>query len=280
MARFEQPLVGSQVTRGWVSSIPQPTPPSVDDPRTGREGDRADPSPRVGGQRFVGYGSRYVCDTGRRVRVRTTGTRNEVTAFCAGGVSAAATGALDARSLCAPGRPGGAGGQLITVAVRQPRQVAPDLPRAARARLAMLDWYRSHGANVRRTARHCSLSWPTVYGWLRCYDRLRFSRGSKTAARPASPTTTVLDAAANSGQSERCRLATRAGARPCGGPFAPRVSFPTDKPCCFPSRSLHRYESPGVRSRCAGPRGCPSGCLLATRPLTLYPKRPILYTIA
>lgn len=50
---------------------------------------------------------------------------------------------------------------------------APALSQRARARLAMLDWHRAHGANVSRTARHFGFSRPTVYRWLGRYDRFR-----------------------------------------------------------------------------------------------------------
>lgn len=43
--------------------------------------------------------------------------------------------------------------------------------RTARARLAMLDWHRAHGANVSLTARHFGVSRPTVYRWLGRFDR-------------------------------------------------------------------------------------------------------------
>ncbi len=49
----------------------------------------------------------------------------------------------------------------------------PALSRRGRARLAMLDWHHAHGASVSRTARHFGYSRPTVYRWLRRYDRLR-----------------------------------------------------------------------------------------------------------
>jgi putative transposase len=51
--------------------------------------------------------------------------------------------------------------------------VAPDLSRQARGRLVMLDWHRSHGASVTRTARHFGYSRPTVYRWLARYDPRR-----------------------------------------------------------------------------------------------------------
>jgi transposase InsO family protein len=51
--------------------------------------------------------------------------------------------------------------------------LAPDLSRAARQRLILLDWHRTHGANVSRTARHFGYSRPTVYRWLARFDRTR-----------------------------------------------------------------------------------------------------------
>jgi transposase InsO family protein len=53
------------------------------------------------------------------------------------------------------------------------QQLAPDLSRDARRRLAMLDWHRAHGGNVSRTARHFGYSRPTVYRWLARFDRSR-----------------------------------------------------------------------------------------------------------
>jgi transposase InsO family protein len=53
------------------------------------------------------------------------------------------------------------------------QQLAPDLSRAARRRLAMLDWHRAHGGNVSRTARHFGYSRPTVYRWLARFERDR-----------------------------------------------------------------------------------------------------------
>jgi transposase InsO family protein len=52
------------------------------------------------------------------------------------------------------------------------REAAPDLSRAARRRLAMLDWHQAHGANVSLTARHFGVGRPTVYRWLGRFDRL------------------------------------------------------------------------------------------------------------
>jgi len=45
--------------------------------------------------------------------------------------------------------------------------------RRARARLAMIDWHRTHGRNVSLTARHFGVSRPTVYRWLARFDRAR-----------------------------------------------------------------------------------------------------------
>jgi transcriptional regulator of acetoin/glycerol metabolism len=53
------------------------------------------------------------------------------------------------------------------------RAVAPDLSRRAKARLDLLDWHQAHGEKVTLTARHFGFSRPTVYRWLRRYDRHR-----------------------------------------------------------------------------------------------------------
>ena len=67
------------------------------------------------------------------------------------------------------------------------QQLAPDLSRDARRRLAMLDWHRAHGGNVSRTARHFDYSRPTVYRWLSRFDRSRLEtledRGSAPRRR-------------------------------------------------------------------------------------------------
>jgi len=52
------------------------------------------------------------------------------------------------------------------------REVAPELSRDARRRLAMLDWHRAHGGNVSLTARHFGVGRSTVYRWLGRFDRL------------------------------------------------------------------------------------------------------------
>jgi transposase InsO family protein len=62
--------------------------------------------------------------------------------------------------------------------------VAPDLSRDARARLAMLDWHRSHGRNVSRTARHFGYSRPTVYRWLGRFDRTRLETLEDRSSAP------------------------------------------------------------------------------------------------
>jgi putative transposase len=77
-----------------------------------------------------------------------------------------------------------AGGQLTTRGLARPGQLAPDLSRAARHRLAMLDWHRAHGANVSRTARHFGYSRPTVYRWLGRFDRHRLET---LEDRPSAP---------------------------------------------------------------------------------------------
>lgn len=74
------------------------------------------------------------------------------------------------------------------------REAAPDLSHRARARLAMVDWHRAHGANVSRTARHFGFSRPTVYRWLARFDRLRLETledGSSAPHRRRRPTWTL-----------------------------------------------------------------------------------------
>jgi transposase len=63
----------------------------------------------------------------------------------------------------------------------------------------MLDWHRSHGENVARTARHFGFSRPTVYRWLRRYDRFRLESLEDRSSRPARrrrPTWMLADLAA------------------------------------------------------------------------------------
>jgi len=72
-----------------------------------------------------------------------------------------------------PRRGRGLTGQVRVAMPRQPRQVPPDLSRAARRRLAMIDWHAGHGANVSLTARHFGVGRSTVYRWLARYDRFR-----------------------------------------------------------------------------------------------------------
>jgi transposase InsO family protein len=77
--------------------------------------------------------------------------------------------------------------------------LAPDLSRDARRRLAMLDWHRAHGGNVSRTARHFGFSRPTVYRWLARFERHRLEtledRGSAPRRR-RRPTWTLEQLAA------------------------------------------------------------------------------------
>ena len=92
------------------------------------------------------------------------------------------------------------------------RPPAPELSRAARIRLAMLDWHRSHGENVARTARHFGYSRPTVYRWLARFERFRLesledrsSRRSAAGVRPGPSPSSWPSVASASG--------TPAGAR-------------------------------------------------------------------
>jgi transposase InsO family protein len=48
----------------------------------------------------------------------------------------------------------------------------------------MLDWHRAHGENVARTARHFGFSRPTVYRWLRRYERYRLESLEARSSRP------------------------------------------------------------------------------------------------
>jgi transposase InsO family protein len=67
----------------------------------------------------------------------------------------------------------------------RPRQLAPDLSRTARMRLAMVDWHRAHGGNVSLTARRFGVSRPTVYRWLVRFDRFRLESLENRSSRPA-----------------------------------------------------------------------------------------------
>jgi transposase InsO family protein len=48
----------------------------------------------------------------------------------------------------------------------------------------MVDWHRAHGANVSRTARHFGYSRPTVYRWLRRYDRFHLETLEDRSSAP------------------------------------------------------------------------------------------------
>lgn len=63
-------------------------------------------------------------------------------------------------------------------------QPPADPSRQARLRLAMLEWHAAHGHNVSRTARHFGFSRPTVYRWLRRYDRRHLSSLEDRSCRP------------------------------------------------------------------------------------------------
>jgi putative transposase len=74
------------------------------------------------------------------------------------------------------------------------REVAPDLSRAARRRLSMLDWHRAHGGNVSLTARHFGVGRSTVYRWLERFDRFHLETledRRSTPQRRRRPTWTV-----------------------------------------------------------------------------------------
>jgi transposase InsO family protein len=84
---------------------------------------------------------------------------------------------------------------LVPFGVQQVRHHPPaELSRTGRSRLAMVDWHRTHGANVSRTARHFGLARPTVYRWLRRFDRLHLESledRSSAPRRRRRPTWTV-----------------------------------------------------------------------------------------
>ena len=94
------------------------------------------------------------------------------------------------------------------------RPPAPELSRAAQVRLAMLDWHRSHGENVARTARHFGDSRPTVYRWLARFERSRLESLDDRSSRPVRrrrPTWTLAQLVAVRRERERY---PRWGARP------------------------------------------------------------------
>jgi len=80
-----------------------------------------------------------------------------------------------------------------------PRSIAappPELSRRATVRLEMLDWHRSHGGSVSRTARHFGYARPTVYRWLGRFDRHRLESLEDRSSRPARrrrPTWTLAE---------------------------------------------------------------------------------------
>jgi len=89
---------------------------------------------------------------------------------------------------------------------RLARRPPADLSRDARRRLAMIDWHRTHGANVSLTARHFGVSRPTVYRWLGRFDPLRLTTledASSTPRRRRRPTWTVAQVEAVRGLRER-----------------------------------------------------------------------------
>jgi putative transposase len=85
---------------------------------------------------------------------------------------------------------------LVPPAMQRLRNRPPvdQLSRRARARLAMGDWHRAHGANVSRTARHFGLSRPTVSRWLARFERARLESledRSSAPRRRRRPTWTI-----------------------------------------------------------------------------------------
>jgi transposase InsO family protein len=83
---------------------------------------------------------------------------------------------------------------LLPTMVPVARSGAPELSRAARVRLEMLDWHRRHGRNVARTARHHGFSRPTVYRWLGRFEPHRLESLEDRSDRPhrrRRPTWTV-----------------------------------------------------------------------------------------
>jgi transposase InsO family protein len=48
----------------------------------------------------------------------------------------------------------------------------------------MVDWHRTHGANISRTARHFGLARPTVYRWLGRFDRLHLESLEDRSSAP------------------------------------------------------------------------------------------------
>jgi hypothetical protein len=87
---------------------------------------------------------------------------------------------------------------VIHLPTRIAREAAPDLSRAARARLEMLEWHDRHGRNVSRTARHFGYSCPTVYRWLARDDRHRLEtlEDRPSGPRRRRPTWTLAELAA------------------------------------------------------------------------------------
>jgi putative transposase len=83
-----------------------------------------------------------------------------------------------------PRRGRGLTGSVRISAPAQPRPLAADLSRAARGRLAMVDWHHAHGANVSLTARHFGIARPTVYRWLARFDRFRLESLENRSSAP------------------------------------------------------------------------------------------------
>lgn len=137
------------------------------------------------------------------------------------------------------------------------REAAPDLSRAARRRLAMLDWHRTHGASVSLTARHYGVGRPTVYRWLRRFDRDRLETLEDHACVPhrrRRPTWTSRELLAVKAVRERFRSPASPREPPPRG-----ASRPDPPPRCRSAGT-----TPGRSSR-AGPGPPRSGARRAQR---------------
>ena len=120
---------------------------------------------------------------------------------------------------------------------------APDLSRDARRRLVMLDWHRAHGENVSRTARHFGYSRPTVYRWLRRFERDRLETLEDRPLGAASTTASDLDARPAAGGQGRPRAVPALGQGQAGRPASAAGGVAVDldgRPDPWPAASLGR----------------------------------------
>ena len=91
---------------------------------------------------------------------------------------------------------------------RRLADTGPALSRAARVRLAWMDYYRSHGQNAALTCRHFGISRQTFYRWKRRYDPDRLASLEARGRRPRRLRQPTL------GTGARPRGAPRPGAVP------------------------------------------------------------------